>query len=146
MTSLQRWIFNFKTKMSDNTKRTKKSYLPWNRLFCETQPMCELHLFTLYIYDQNTIIQMFVVVFWSFILLCVVLQLYWAMMCVNACICAVSFMHAFLAVYDQAFPCPIYTQSRAYWVWARCTNDGKYSQSKRFNSMTPVLQVEITNH
>ena len=75
--------------------------------------MCELHLFTLYIYDQNTTIQMFVVVFWSFILLYVVLQLYGAIMCVNACICTVSSMHAFLAVYDQAFPCPIYTQSRA---------------------------------
>ena len=93
--------------------------------------MCELHLFTLYIYDQNTTIQMFVVVFWSFILLCVVLQLYGAIMCVNACICTVSSMHAFLAVYDQAFPCPIYTQSRAYWVWARYTNDGKHSQLKR---------------
>ena len=93
--------------------------------------MCELHLFVLYIYDQNTTFQMFVMVFWSFILLCVVLQLYWAIMCVNACICTVSFMHAFSAVYDQAFPCTIYTQSRAYWVWARCTNDGKYSQPKQ---------------
>ena len=40
-------------------------------------------------------------------------------------------MHALSVVYDQAFPCPVYTQSRAYWVWARCTNDGKHSQPKR---------------
>ena len=42
----------------------------------------------------------------------------------------VSSMHAFSAVYGQAFPCAIYTQSRAYWVWARCSNDGKHSQPK----------------
>ena len=71
--------------------------------------MCELHLVILYIYDQNTTIQMFVVVFCSFVVLCVV---YCAMLCVNACICTVSSMHAFSAVYDQAFPCPFYTQSR----------------------------------
>ena len=93
--------------------------------------MCELHLVVLYIHDQNTTSQMFVVVFWSFIVLCVVFQLYWAMMYANACICTVASMHAFSAVNDQAFPCSIYTQSRAYWVWARCTNDGKHSQPKR---------------
>ena len=93
--------------------------------------MCELDLVVLYIYDQNITIQMFVVVFWSFIVLCAVFQLYWAMMCVNACICTVSSMHAFLAFYDQAFPCPIYTQSRACLVWAKCANNGKHSQPKR---------------
>ena len=131
MALLLRWIFDFEIKMVANTKGTKKSYLPWNRLFCETQPMCELHLVVLYIYDQNTTNLMFVEVFWSFIILWVVFQLYWAMMCANACICTVLSMHAFSAVYDQAFPCPIYTQSRAYWVWARCTNDGKHSQPKQ---------------
>ena len=54
--------------------------------------MCELHLVVLYIYDQNTTIQMFVVVFWSFVFLCVVFQLYWVMMClmlafVQSCLC-----------------------------------------------------------
>ena len=93
--------------------------------------MCELHLIVLYINDQNITIQMFVVVFWSFINHCVVLQFYWAMLCVNACICTVSSMHVFTAVNDQALPCPIYTQSRAYWVWARCATDGKHSQPKR---------------
>ena len=92
--------------------------------------MCELHLVIQYIYDQNTIIQMFVVVFWSFIVLCLVLQLYWAMMCSNACICTVSCMHAFPAVYDQAFPCLIYTQPRA-WAWAGWAYDEKHSQPKR---------------
>ena len=60
------------------------------------------------------------------------------MMCGNACIFTVSSMHAFSAIYDQAFPCPIYTQSRACWVWARCTNDGKLSQhrSYRLRSLT----------
>ena len=66
--------------------------------------MCELHLFFLYIYDQNTTIQMFVVVFWSFIILCVEFQLYVTMIYMNACICKVSSMHVFPAVYDQSFP------------------------------------------
>ena len=52
------------------------------------------------------------------------------------CVLMLAFLQScpcmlFSAVYDQAFPCPIYTQSRAYWVWARCTNDGKHSQPKR---------------
>ena len=106
--------------------------------------MCELHLVFLYIYDQNTIIQMFVVVFWSFIVLCVVFQLYWATMCINACICTVLSMHAFPAVYDQAFPCPIYTQSRACWVWAGCTNDGKHSQSKQGSCLSNMLRSLTT--
>ena len=66
--------------------------------------MCELHLIVLYIYDQNTTIQMFVVVFWSFIILYVAFQLYVTRICMNACICTVSFMHVFPAVYDQSFP------------------------------------------
>ena len=35
--------------------------------------MCELHPVVLYIYDQNTTIKMFVVVFCSFVVFCVVL-------------------------------------------------------------------------
>ena len=44
--------------------------------------MCELHLVVLHIFDQNTMTKRFVVVFCSFIVLCVVLQshVYWAMM------------------------------------------------------------------
>ena len=97
--------------------------------------MCELHLGVLYICDQNTTIQMFVVLFWSLIVLCVVFKLYWAIMHVNACIWSVSSLHAFSAVYYQAFPWPVYTQSRAYWVWARCTNDGKHSQPKQGSNL-----------
>ena len=116
-------------------------------LFCEAQPMFEMHLLVLSIYDQNTTIQMFVVVFWSFIvlrLLCVVFELYGTMMCVNACICTVLSMCAFPAVYDQTFPCPILVNS----------GHVEYEQSvlmmgnipNQTKSMTPVLEVEITNH
>ena len=37
----------------------------------------------------------------------------------------------FLLSYDEAFPCPIYTQSRACWVSTWCTNDKKLSPPKQ---------------
>ena len=108
--------------------------------------MCELHLIVLYIYDQNTTIQMFVVVFWSFIILSVVFQLYVTRICMNACICTVLFMHVFPAVYDQSFPVQ-FILNPGHVEYELCVlMMGNIPNPKRFKPMTPVLQAEITNH
>ena len=108
--------------------------------------MCELHLVVLYIYDQNTTIQMFVVVFWSFILLCVVLQLYWAMMCVNACICTVSSMHTFLLSMTKHFPVQFILNPGHTEYELGVLMMGNTPNPNAVQTMTPVLQAEITYH
>ena len=73
----------------------------------------------------------------------------WCAMCVYACVfiplvllsCPCIFSHCL----SPRIPWPIYTQLRAYWVWATCTNDWKHSRLKP-GINPPVLQVKSTNH
>ena len=73
----------------------------------------------------------------------------WCAICVYACVfiplvllsCPCNFSHCL----SPRIPWPIYTQLRAYWVWATCTNDWKHSRLKA-GINPPVLQVKSTNH
>ena len=67
-------------------------------------------------------------------------------MYVNACICTVLSMHAFSAVYDQAFPCPIILNPGHTEYELGVLMMEIFPTKTRFKPMTPVLQVEIANH
>ena len=73
----------------------------------------------------------------------------WCAMCVYACVCIplvlLSCLCNFSHCLSPRIPWPVYTQLRAYWVWATCTNDWKHSRLKP-GTNSPVLQVKSTNH
>ena len=104
MASLQRCIFNFKTKMFDNTIRTQKELsalklaVLWKTTYVWIASNCPIHIWPEH---NNSNVCGGVLELYNPLL---VFQLYVTRICMNACICTVSFMHVFPAVYDQSFP------------------------------------------
>ena len=133
-------------------KGCRELSVPRDELFYETQlqkPSLDMHLFFPYIlWPEHKISNG----------ACGVLEHYcsfysisitWCAICVYACVCIPLVLLSCPCIFSHCLspriPWPIYTQLRAYWVWATCTNDWKHSRLKP-GINPPVLQVKSTNH
>ena len=130
MASLQRCIFNFKTKMFDNTKRTQKELSALKlAVLWKTTYVWIASIFPIHIWPEHNNSNVCGGVLELYNPLCSI-----SIICdqdMYECLHLYSLVHAcFSCCLWPKFPCPIYTQSRACWVWAGFSNDGKHSQPK----------------